>query len=198
MGDLVDSHDRLIRDVLRIDRLHGLVGISMGAMEVFEWIVTRPESAARAVAIVGTPVTQPRDREQWAIEVARRRQTPPRLEVWRALRSLKPRTALGEWRLERADYVRQGEAIIEHDVGRRFGGSLERAAAVARSRLLTVVSAVDEAVDPAPAVAFTRLAGGDILELAGRCGHQAPACERPLVWREVSRFLASHRQRHLK
>jgi hypothetical protein len=159
-------------------------------MEVFELIVRHPGLASRAVAIVGTPVTQARDRVRWEADITRRRTTRPGTAAWQAARTLKPRTALHEWMLSPANYVRQAEAIVGHDVRRRFDGSLERAAAANRSELLVVVSPTDEEVAPGPAVAFATVAHGQVLELDGRCGHQAPVCEQPLVWRTVTSFLS--------
>jgi homoserine acetyltransferase len=139
---------------------------------------------------VGTPVTQPRDRRRLERDLASRRRTPAHRSAWNALCSLKPRTAFHEWKLDRANYVRQGQAIIEHDVRRHFGGALDRAAAAARSRLLVVVSPTDEEVEPQPAVEFARLARGRVFELDGRCGHQAPVCERDALCRTLTHFLA--------
>jgi homoserine O-acetyltransferase len=190
IGDLVAVHIRLITDVLHLASLHAVIGISMGGMEAFEWIATRPDLVANVVSIVGTPATQPRDRARLEAEIERRRASPTIASGWRAACSFKPRTALNEWRLSRPNYVRQAEAIARHDVGRHFGGSLERAAAAVRCRLLAVVSPTDEEVDPAPAVAFARSAGGEVLALDGRCGHQAAACERRLVWKTVDRFIS--------
>ena len=189
IGDLVAAHIRLVTDTLRLASLHAVIGISMGGMEVFEWIVTWPVMAAKAVSIVGTPATQPHDGQRLEMDIETRLATPTYLAAWRAARSLKPRTALHEWRLSRPNYVRQTEAIVQHDVGRHFGGSLEHAAAAVRCSLLAVVSSADEEVDPAPAVGFARNAGGEILVLDGRCGHQAPACERKVVWDAVSQFI---------
>ena len=190
IGDLVAVHIRLITDVLHLASLHAVIGISMGGMEVFEWIVTRPDLAAKAVSIVGTPATQTRDRTRLETEIERRRATSRLASAWRAACSFKPRTALNEWRLSRPNYVRQAEAIARHDVGRLFGGSLERAAAAVRCPLLAVISPTDEEVDPAPARAFASNAGGEVLVLDGRCGHQAPACERRLVWKTVDQFIS--------
>ena len=75
------------------------------------------------------------------------------------------------------------------DVSAPFGGSMQRAVAAVRARLLVVVPERDDAVDPAPALEFARLARAEVLVLDGRCGHRAPACERGAVQGAVARFL---------
>ena len=44
-------------------------------------------------------------------------------------------------------------------------------------------------MNPKPALELARLAGATILELDGRCGHQAPSCERAVLWPAVNGFL---------
>ncbi len=78
---------------------------------------------------------------------------------------------------------------MAHDVSTRFGGSMERAAAAIRSQLLMVSTWEDREVNPKPAFELARMAGATILELDGRCGHQAPSCERVALWAAVRRFL---------
>ena len=106
------------------------------------------------------------------------------------LGQLAPLGAVRQLGMDAADYGAQGRAIIGHDVAARFGGSMERAAAAIRSRLLVVVSKRDEVVDPADALALARLTGAEILELEGSCGHNAAVCHRATVWPAVRRFLA--------
>jgi hypothetical protein len=44
-------------------------------------------------------------------------------------------------------------------------------------------------VNPKPGFDLARIAGAELLELDGRCGHQAPSCEREVLWSAVARFL---------
>jgi homoserine acetyltransferase len=77
---------------------------------------------------------------------------------------------------------------MAHDITRPFG-SLEGAAQAVRARLMVVVSPTDDVVDPAAALRFARLTGARVLELDGRCGHSAPACEKQTLWPAVRQFL---------
>ena len=161
----------------------------MGGMQVFEWLVMHPDFMTKAVSIVGSPQTQPDDVERWNgamrwLVHSRWMRTRSRLS------ELKPRAALSEFGLEPEDQLRQIGAIVGHDIAQRFEGSLERAAAAVKAELLVVSTWADTEVNPKPAFEFARLARAEVLELNGRCGHQAPSCERATMWPAVGRFLA--------
>jgi hypothetical protein len=142
----------------------------------------------RAVTIVGSPQSQPDDRQRWADGIAWLGQP-----VWTRTRQMlfraRPRTAVNELRAEPYDYIRQAEAIMAFDISRPFAGSMERAAAAIRADLMVVSTWQDREVNPRPAFDLARLAHAAVLELDGRCGHQAPSCERKTLWPAVARFL---------
>lgn len=190
MRDIVEAHYRLVTGTFGIRHLHAIVGISMGGMQVFEWLVTHPDFMTKAVSIVGSPQTQPDDVERWNgamrwLVHSRWMRTRSRLS------ELKPRAAVGELGLQPEDQLRQIRAIVGHDIARRFDGSLERAAAAIKAELLVVSTWADAEVNPKPAFDVARLARAEVLELDGRCGHQAPSCERATMWPAVGRFLAA-------
>ena len=56
-------------------------------------------------------------------------------------------------------------------------------------QLLVVSTWEDREVNPKPAFELARLRGREVLELDGRCGHQAPSCERRVLWPAISNFL---------
>ena len=69
IADMVNAEHRLLTDVLHLNGLHAVVGISMGGMQVFEWSVRYPDFAKRFVAIVGTPKLSPYDELLWRTEL---------------------------------------------------------------------------------------------------------------------------------
>jgi len=188
MRDIVKAQYRLVTETLQLRHLHAVVGVSMGGMQVFEWIVAHPDFMTKAVSIVGSPRTQPDDVERWNDGIRWLSQSR-----WQRTRSqlseLKPRAALAEWGSDPENQLRQIRAIVDHDVARRFGGSMENAAAAVRAELMVVSTWSDREVNPKPAFEFARMAGAQILELDGRCGHQAPSCERATMWSAIGRFL---------
>jgi homoserine O-acetyltransferase/O-succinyltransferase len=189
MRDIVESQFQLITRTLGLQRLHAVVGISMGGMQAFEWAVRHPGFAARTVSIVGSPQTQPDDVARWE-ETLRWIAQPSWSRTRSRLSGLQPRAALGELRLQVENQRRQIAAIVGHDITREFGGSLERTTAALRTELLVIGTRADREVNPRPAFELAKIAGARILELDGRCGHQAPSCERATLWPAMERFLA--------
>lgn len=202
IGDMVHAQHRLIREVFDIDRLHAVMGISMGGMQTFEWITQYPEAVARAMPVVGSPRLGSYDVLLWeaqleAIDLARRtddvERAAPLVGMISALAlhtpdyhaRLTPRSRVDEL-LEAAkqsssqtmeDRAAQLRAMIAHDVSRRFGGSMERAASVVKARVINVVGLQDHMVTPEPAMGFAALLGAESVELDNRCGHMATFCE---------------------
>jgi homoserine O-acetyltransferase len=190
IGDMVESQRRLITQTFDLSRLRAVVGISMGGMQAFEWAVAHPAMIDKVVTIVGSPKSQPDDIQRCQEDIQRVQMpawTRARPHLWAG----QPRAAVYELRVRPYDHIRQCEAIIEHDISKRFGGSLERTAAVIGTRMLMVSTWEDRSVNPKPAFELARMAGAAILELDGRCGHQAPSCERKTLWPAVNRFLVA-------
>ena len=167
MRDVVESHYQLLTRVLGVSRLNAIVGTSAGGMQVFHWVTAHPEFVDKAVAIAGSPRSSPADRLRWT--------------TW-ADESIAD------------DFNRQARAIAGQDVSAPFGGSLERAAAAVRAKLLVIVPQRGEVVDPAPALEFARLARAQVVVLDGRCGHRAIVCESDAVRRAVASFLGDERR----
>jgi homoserine O-acetyltransferase len=66
---MVNSQHRLLTEVLGVDRLHAVVGVSMGGMQTFEWIVAYPEFVDHAVPVVGSPRLDGYDLLLWTTQL---------------------------------------------------------------------------------------------------------------------------------
>jgi homoserine O-acetyltransferase len=88
------------------------------------------------------------------------------------------------------DCVRQVQAMLDHDVSKPFGGSMEKAASAVRARVLVVPSMQDHMVNPQPALDFAKLIHARVFRLTSNCGHGAPGCERDRLAQAVNAFLA--------
>ena len=53
--DMVDSQRRLLAQELGLTRVHAVVGLSMGGMQAFQWLVSFPEALDVAIPIIGSP-----------------------------------------------------------------------------------------------------------------------------------------------
>jgi homoserine O-acetyltransferase len=218
LRDTVESQHRLLTEVLKIDRVKAIVGISMGGMQVFQWLVTYPSFMEKAIPIVGTPRPAPSDLMHWQAQI----QALMRDRDWRGGRySVNPARAVdfafgelllttpadynrrktreqvladlakaqNEKRFDANDKIRQVQAMLALDVSREFGGSLERAAQAVKAKVFVVVAKFDHVVTPGPASEFATLLGAKLLDLDGDCGHLATTCESRRLNEAVADFL---------
>ncbi|HET7788143.1 MAG TPA: alpha/beta fold hydrolase [Myxococcales bacterium] len=188
MRDMVESEHRLVTRGLGLRHLRAVVGISAGGMQVFQWATAHPGFFDKAVAVAASPRSTAAERASWARLGAGGRE-PGWKRAARAAGQGSPIEAARQLRIDADDLARQAQAIAGQDVTAPFGGSMERAAAAVRARMLVAVSRRDEVVDPAPALEFAGLLRGQVLELDGRCGHHATVCEKATLWAAVAKFL---------
>jgi homoserine O-acetyltransferase len=217
--DMVNSQYQLVTKVLHLEHLKAVVGISMGGMQTFEWMVSHPDFMQKAVPIVGSPRLAPYDVLLWQTENDAIRNDP----AWNSgdYREQPARGALFELSelmlstperynhitkredvlpsIARArtapgfdanDHIRQAEAMIAHDVSAPFGGAMEKAAAAVRARVLVIVSTTDHMVTPGPAIEFARQLGAELMEVRTDCGHLATNCEAGSLAASVNAFLS--------
>jgi len=203
IGDMVESHRRLL-DELKIERLEAIAGISMGGMQVYEWLVRYPNFARRAVAIVATPRMGPEDVKLWIAQIPLNRRdgdppeaapapAPKKDRFSKILDILGMAADQGQKYREPFNPLRQFEAIQRHDIGRKFGGSLDRAREAIRTPLLSVVALKDQALSPATAIDFAKAAGWPVIELDAKEGHAAFKSEAARIGHEIAKFLKENK-----
>ena len=202
--DMVNSQHRLLTEVLEIPSLHGVVGLSMGGMQAFEWAVRYPRFAAKTVAAIGSPQLPTFDIALWTtsnrlMALYRECECKEALEAMSAfgMTALVPTkleqevgrndavstiTARSEARLESIsigqtwDQQRQAEAMISHDIARDFDNELRQAAARVVSEFLIIIGADDRVVTPQPSRDFAALIDAQLVVLDEDCGHGDPWC----------------------
>lgn len=202
--DMVNSQHRLLTEVLEIPSLHGVVGLSMGGMQAFEWAVRYPRFSGKTVAAIGSPQLPTFDIALWTtrnrlMALYRECECKEALEAMEGfgMTGLVPTklereigrndavstiTARSEARLEGIsigqtwDQQRQAEAMISHDIARDFDNDLHQAAERVESEFLIIIGADDRVVTPQPSIDIAALIDAQLIELDEDCGHGDPWC----------------------
>ena len=213
--DMVESQHRLLTEILGIHSLHGVVGLSMGGMQAFEWAVRYPGFAEKTVVAVSSPRLPAFDIALWTtqnrlLDLFRECQCNEALEAMAGMGMLMsvPTKLAQEVAREEVvstivsrgetnaitvgqswDRQRQAEAMINHNIARDFDNDLREAAEQIETEFLIIVGEDDRIVTPQPARAFAAMIGVPVLELDEDCGHGDPWCAADDFARAVSSFI---------
>ncbi len=217
--DMVASQHQLLTQLLHINHVRAVLGMSMGGMQAFQWAYSHPDFMDKAIPVVGSPRLAPYDLVLWqamaeAIETdpnwnggnyttvpaagmlaalnALALTTPEDFNQKVSREGLAARTKKDQQQMAHFDMnnmLRQLQAMMGQDIYAPFGGSVERAAAAAKPKFLVVVSAHDHMVTPGPAMEFAKAKGAQLLVVDSPCGHLATGCEMPKVAAAIEEFL---------
>lgn len=219
--DMVRAEYRLATETLHLTHVHAVVGISMGGMQTFEWMVDYPAFMDLAIPIVGSTRLTSYDLLLWHGEEDAIRTNPawengnytghpvfPQMETLHDMNLTTPTHYAREITLDDFDAHYAGYSKsnpTEMDPNDRIyqleamihhdvahGGSLEDAGHQVHAKVLVVASEQDHMVNPTPALAFAKLLGAKTLLLTSDCGHLAPGCEADKLNPAVETFLDSH------
>ncbi|HEY2819961.1 MAG TPA: alpha/beta fold hydrolase [Candidatus Acidoferrum sp.] len=216
--DMVNTEHELLTKTLGITHAKAVMGISMGGMQTFQWIVSYPDFMDKAIPIVGSPHVAAYDVVMWRINIDSIKdsagwnhgdytENPAKLvhfeigelvlqtpaEYNRTHTREQAFAALKKAETDKAedanDTIRQSEAMMALDVSGVFGGSMEKAAGTVKANVFVVVSKQDHTVTPQPARDFAALLHAPVFELESDCGHLAPGCENAKLTPAVADFL---------
>lgn len=218
-ADMVRSQYRLLVEGLGLDRLHAVVGISMGGMQALRWLAMYPGFMEKVVVIDGSPGLTSYDLLHWTVHrdivtsllaagapdetiggvIAR----VTNLTLYTPAYFLEriPPDALGEFlapayesgRAFRADdYVSQLDAMMRHDIP---AGDIVENARRSDVDVLLVSTPGDMMVNPAPAMALAQRIGAETMIVDSVCGHLGSSCEASAVNARVAAFLAENQAR---
>jgi homoserine O-acetyltransferase len=214
--DMVNAQHLLLSRYLHLSRLHGVIGISMGGMMAYQWMVSYPDFLDKAIAIVGSPRLTSYDLLLWqselnAIDVGRGKpqgenaamktvaaihhlhlRTPRYITTHTAPESFPQFLAEAEksiLKYNAYDWAWQLKAIMDHDIYRSFGEAIDPAAKTIRAKALIIWAQQDLTVNSEPAQALARYLHADTFELPGDCGHLSFLCESEVLRDTVNRFM---------
>ncbi|HLK22544.1 MAG TPA: alpha/beta fold hydrolase [Bryobacteraceae bacterium] len=217
--DMVNTQHELLTSVLHLQHVNTVMGISMGGMQTFQWMTAYPDFMDKAVPIVGSPRLAPYDLLLWQTQIDAIQTDPAwrggdyernpargaefefgelflttpehynsvtrREQVLEGIAKAKKESG----GFDANDKIRQCEAMMALDVSTPFDGSMERAAAAVKAKVLVVVSKYDHVVTPGPATEFAKLLKARFLEIDSNCGHIANGCEAAKLQGAVADFL---------
>lgn len=203
--DMVRSQYRLATEVLGLDGVHAVMGISMGGMQTFEWAVLYPDFMDRLVPIAGSPRLAGHDVALWEgykrlLAWGADCQCPEAAETTAAFMAINSTTSDqagaeldGQAVHEQIDaassnrmnpgvamnLIRQADGMMATDVTRSFGGDWAEAARAVQAPMLVLVGASDHVVTPGPAAEFAGHLGdrATLVVFQNDCGHDIPGCE---------------------
>jgi homoserine O-acetyltransferase len=216
--DMVNAEYRLATEKLGLKHLHAVMGISMGGMQTFEWIVNYPDFMDMAIPIVGSTKLTGYDLLLWHAEEDALKSDPawqgghytqpPPMGAVETLHTMNLSTPAHyarevppeKFATDYDQYFKKG--ILPFDANDwlaqleamihhdvAHGGSLADAAKKVKAKVLVVVAAQDHMVNPKPALDFAPLIGARTLVLETDCGHLSPGCEMSTMAPAVRAFL---------
>lgn len=216
--DMVNSQFKMLKKEFGIAQLHGMIGGSMGGMQIFEWIVGYPDFMKKAVAYVGTPQLSSYNRLFFSlhtkiIELGKKYSMNDGDKtvlynmafdlVLRSPEYINKNIRYGEFDKYIASFQqdtisdvrfenlrRQLFAMIHHDISLRFNGEMDKAAKNVKAKLFLIVADNDLTVNPQPAIDFAQQTKAKLLRLQNDCGHLSPGCEFEKSSRLIQGFFA--------
>ncbi|WP_158748931.1 alpha/beta fold hydrolase [Acidobacterium sp. S8] len=216
--DMVESEYRFVTETLHLEHLHAVMGISMGGLQTFQWMVSHPDFMDVAVPIVGTPQMSSYDLLLWNTELKALESDPaynhgkytqrPALSLVALIHNMNLSTPnFRANHTTREGFQQYFEQIVTD--GDRFfdandylrqlqalighdiahGGPIFEAANKVKAKVLIVTATQDHMVNSLPPLGFAKLIHAQTLLLESDCGHMSPGCETARMNPVVERFL---------
>ncbi|MBB6004075.1 alpha/beta hydrolase [Arcicella rosea] len=208
--DMVATQYKLVKEVLKINHLYAVTGISMGGMQSFQWMMSYPDFMDKVIPIIGSPKQSTYDKLYWNLQlnsIERGQYSAEAMKTINALHQLnlwtpsyrEAHTNTEEYasyikkieddalKLNAYDWATQLRAMINHDIFQ--GQKPEEAFAKVKAKVMIVVATQDHMVNPQAAIRFGKLLKAPIVELTGDCGHMATSCEGDKMRAHIKGFL---------
>lgn len=215
--DMVCAEYTVLTEYFGFDHIFCAIGGSMGSMQVFEMITRYPDFIDIAIPYVCTPRPSTYDLLRFETQLHMINSSlecgMPENSIIRGLNmfttltgrtpdyivenvswdeyekyvgniSWEPRPTFSVY-----NWKAQLKAMLAHDIGFEFGGSMEKAAERIKADLLIIVSETDMIVNPKPALDLAETVGAETLILTNNCGHLAIGCDLELCRNSIQSFM---------
>ncbi|MBN1299994.1 MAG: alpha/beta fold hydrolase [Melioribacteraceae bacterium] len=203
--DMVNTQYLMLTRHFKFKNIHGIIGGSMGGMQVFEWIAAYPGYITKAVAYVSTPKPTSYDLLQWNIRKeiieSYRRLGAPDKQIHKILRmesSLHARTPdylayeINEDEFDKYmtkfdsepdsiftidNYKSQLEAMLDHDIYRLNSITFDNLKDHITAEVMIISAETDHLVHDKNTRIFAQTTGSEIIFLNNNRGHLAVGYE---------------------
>lgn len=211
--DMVNSQYKLLKNVLGIDHVQTILGISMGGMQAFEWAVAYPDFMDQVIPIIGTPKQSSFDILVWqtmADIITTGKKDNQKLEdaykkahnillmnmnTPTFLATTQPAEKLDAY-LESSysslmdvhDYLGGIQAMIPHDIFKNSNSTPENIHEKIKAELLIIVASQDHLVNPLSAIELSSKLKAKLVQLESNAGHMSVFTETPKVKEAIDNF----------
>lgn len=212
--DMVNTQHELLTQKMGINHVKAVWGVSMGALQTYQWITAYPDFMDKALPYAGTPRMAGYDL-LWGTTYLRAIQMDPAYNegrykknpvlalaphvgqmVWTSPESVCKKVPASkfeefyrkaeETNFDWNDAVRQIEAVMVHDITKNYNGSLEETAKSVKCQVLAINIKQDHAVNPILSESFVpMIEKGQYKEIDAVDGHTTPL----MPFKEMREFL---------
>ncbi|MDH5598848.1 MAG: alpha/beta fold hydrolase [Cyclobacteriaceae bacterium] len=209
--DMVNSQHILLTKHLDIHHLKAVIGISMGGMQAFEWMVAYPRFMEKIIPIVGSPKQSFYDKLVWQTmaDLINNNQSDQEFSYHKAhsilLMNLYTPSYMAshfhpdslnnflsnsfQGLIHPEDYLGGLYAMIHHDIYKSTNINPEKIKKIIQAKVLIIVGLQDHLVNPISSIHLAELSGIQVLRLESDCGHMVPSCESEKIRTAIDSFM---------
>lgn len=208
--DMVESQYELLTRVLHINHVRAVMGVSMGAMQTFQWVVAHPEFMDKAVPIAGSPRLAPYDLLHWQTQIdaikndrlwnnGNYAENPARAFEYEIGAMILTTPEFYNTHTTREQVMTEIAKSRDHYTGPDANNKIRQVEAMmaldavdpsaVKAKMFIAVAKNDHTVTPGPALEFAKKLGVPPFILDNPCGHSVHACPDSGMAQAILKFL---------
>jgi len=212
--DMVNSQYKLLVNHLNIEHLYAVMGMSLGGIQSYEWMVAYPDFMEKVIPIVATPKLSFYDLLVWQTQIdilegAGDNKEDISFVLKRAydifnINKFTPAyynakynaSELSNFKdkqyakmMDYRDYLAGIKSMLSHDIFKSSTSNHQTIKDLIKADVLIIISQKDHLVNPENSIALSKLLHCQLVELSGDCGHIAPWCETEKIKQAITPFL---------